>query len=289
MSIYENPDANYLEINRANWDSRVELHLQGYKLDQFRSDPNFISDVVRFDLERYPNLKGLRGIHFQCHIGTDTISLSRLGAQMFGLDLSPKSVEAANNLSSELKSNAKFVEGEVYSAASFLQDAGVELGFDFVYTGVGALCWLPDIEKWARAVKSVLRPGGFLFIREAHPVMWTLAAEREDGGIALEYDYFAGPGLLLEVEDTYAGDGKVQSPASVSFNHSLSQIFNALWGQGFEIDLFEEHNSVPWKPWDKDFEEDPSTAEFHLKDRPNRLPASYTLKATLKEDNKSKI
>lgn len=274
-------ESRYLEINKANWDSRVELHLQGYELDQFRANPSYISDVVRFDLGRLGDLNELRGIHFQCHIGTDTISLARLGAKMVGLDFSPKSVAAGNSLARELGAGAVFVEAEVYDAASSLNDQGIELGFDFLYTGVGALCWLPDVDKWAESVASVLKPGGFLFIREAHPVMWTLAGKREDGSIALEYDYFEGPGLLLEVEETYAGAGKVASPASVSFNHSLSAIFNALWKQGFQIELFQEHNSIPWKPWEEDFEKVPGIDEYRLKINPNRLPASYSLRARL--------
>ena len=274
-------ESRYLEINKANWDSRVELHLQGYELDQFRANPSYISDVVRFDLGRLGDLNELRGIHFQCHIGTDTISLARLGAKMVGLDFSPKSVAAGNSLARELGAAAVFVEAEVYDAASSLSDQGIELGFDFLYTGVGALCWLPDVDKWAESVASVLKPGGFLFIREAHPVMWTLAGKREDGSIALEYDYFEGPGLLLEVEETYAGTGKVASPASVSFNHSLSAIFNALWKQGFQIELFQEHNSIPWKPWEEDFEKVPGIDEYRLKINPNRLPASYSLRARL--------
>ena len=274
-------ESRYLEINKANWDSRVELHLQGYELDQFRANPSYISDVVRFDLGRLGDLDGLRGIHLQCHIGTDTISLARLGAKMVGLDFSPKSVAAGNSLARELGAGAVFVEAEVYDAARSLSHQGIELGFDFLYTGVGALCWLPDVDKWAESVASVLKPGGFLFIREAHPVMWTLAGKREDGSIALEYDYFEGPGLLLEVEETYAGTGKVASPASVSFNHSLSAIFNALWKHGFQIELFQEHNSIPWRPWEEDFEKVPGIEEYRLKTNPNRLPASYSLRARL--------
>ena len=279
MATEKDFESRYIAINKANWDSRVALHLQGYKLEDFRANPDYISDVVRFDLERLGDVRGLRGIHFQCHIGTDTISLSRLGAEMTGLDFSPKSVSAANALSQELGSKTRFYEAEVYEAAESLGAQGVKLDFDFLYTGVGALCWLPDVDKWAESVASVLRPGGFLFIREAHPVMWTLAQHHEDGAIALEYDYFEGPGLLLEVDETYAGDGKVPSPASVSFNHSLSAIFNALWKHGFQIELFQEHNSVPWKPWDEDFEQVEGIDEFRLKKNPNRLPASYSLRA----------
>ncbi len=36
-----------------------------------------------------------------------------------------------------------------------------------LYTGVGALCWLPNVANWARVVADLIRPGGRLFIREA--------------------------------------------------------------------------------------------------------------------------
>jgi hypothetical protein len=55
-----NQPEDYIEMNRANWDARVPIHLQGYDLECFRSDPGFISKVVRFDLPRLPELKGLR-------------------------------------------------------------------------------------------------------------------------------------------------------------------------------------------------------------------------------------
>jgi len=53
-----------------------------------------------------------------------------------------------------------YVESEVSppSTRSGLND------LDLVYTGVGALCWLPDIRRWARIVASLLRPGGRLFM-----------------------------------------------------------------------------------------------------------------------------
>ena len=48
--------------------------------------------------------------------------------------------------------------------------------FDLVFTGVGALCWLPDIDRWAAVVRGLLAPGGRLFLREGHQTMWSLDA-----------------------------------------------------------------------------------------------------------------
>lgn len=41
---------SYLEINRANWDSRAPIHARNYGIDQLLADPEALSDVVRFDL-----------------------------------------------------------------------------------------------------------------------------------------------------------------------------------------------------------------------------------------------
>ena len=83
---------DYAEINRLNWDERAPAHAASpdYHVAKFAQDPDFLSYVVRFDRPRLGDIAGLRGVHLQCHIGTDTISLARLGAHMTGLDFSPR-------------------------------------------------------------------------------------------------------------------------------------------------------------------------------------------------------
>ncbi|MBV9413601.1 MAG: class I SAM-dependent methyltransferase, partial [Solirubrobacterales bacterium] len=174
-------------LNRASWDERAPAHAAspGYAVDRFRDDPSFISDVVRFDVPRLGDVTGLTGVHLQCHIGTDTISLARLGARMTGLDFSPASLEQGRRLAESAGPMVEFVECEVYDAPDVL-GAG---RFDFVFTGIGAICWLPSIRRWAEVVAQLLAPGGWLFMREGHPMMWTLA-EREDGMLVVEHPYF---------------------------------------------------------------------------------------------------
>ena len=80
----------WIDVNRAMWDERADVHAASpdYAFEQYVADPTFLSHVVRFDVPRLGDLTGLRGVHLQCHIGTDTLSLHRLGAQMTGLDFS---------------------------------------------------------------------------------------------------------------------------------------------------------------------------------------------------------
>ena len=85
------------EINRANWDERAAAHAEspGFARQRFIDDPSFLSAVVQFDLPLLGDIRGLRGVHLQCHIGTDTISLARLGARMTGVDFSLGSLAEA--------------------------------------------------------------------------------------------------------------------------------------------------------------------------------------------------
>src|SRR5215469_7355293 len=172
----------------ANWDERVPAHVASpdYETDKFVADPKHLSRVVAFDLPRLGDLAGLRGVHLQCHIGTDTISLARLGASMTGVDFSAPAVRAATELARRTGDDAVFVESDVYAAADAV---GLE-AFDFVFTGVGALCWLPNVSRWARVVAAVLKPGGRLFIREGHPMLWAMQDMREDKLLVVEHPYF---------------------------------------------------------------------------------------------------
>ena len=109
-------------------------------------DRAFIGEVVSFDLPLLGDVSGLRGVHLQCHIGTDTISLSRLGARMTGLDFSPAAIAEARRLVARTGDAVDFVEAEVYDAVAVLGEASCDL----VFTGIGALGWLPSIDRWQR-------------------------------------------------------------------------------------------------------------------------------------------
>ena len=88
---------------------------------------------------------------------------------MTGLDFSPAALTEARRIAHLAGADVNFVQSDVYDAVSVLGTNS----FDLVYTGIGALCWLPDIRRWAQTVAGLLRPGGRLFVREGHPMLWT--------------------------------------------------------------------------------------------------------------------
>lgn len=268
----------YAELNRASWDERAPAHAASpyYALREFIEDPAYLSHVVRFDLPRLGDIRGVRGVHLQCHIGTDTISLARLGAEMTGLDFSPTALAQARDLASRAGAAVTFVESEVYEAPRVL-DPG---SFELVYTGVGALCWLPSIDRWAEVVATLLAPGGRLFMREFHPMLWTLSEPRPDGMLVIEYPYFEreepmvfdDPGTYVPTPVTF------QHNRTNEWNHGIGEIVSSLLDRGLELAMLTEHDTAPNNVLEGEMDE-VGLGEWQLSDRPWRVPHSYTLQA----------
>ncbi len=287
----ENDPADYLAVNRANWDSRAPLHARGYGIDGLLADRSALSQVVAFDRPRLGQLDGLDVVHLQCHIGTDTLSLARLGGRLVGVDLSPASLAEARGLAERAGVRIEYVEADVYSAPQAL--GGRQ--FDLVYTGIGAICWLPSIQRWAHTVATLLRPGGRLFIRDGHPVLNSLlgmvvAQEHPDRA---QQPWISGPGeatpalelpyfeqlapLIWDEPATYASDEPVGSPLQWEWNHGIGEIVTAVLAAGLELIALVEHDSVPWEALPGLMQRDDATGEYRLRERPERLPASFTL------------
>ncbi|HEX7163473.1 MAG TPA: class I SAM-dependent methyltransferase [Trebonia sp.] len=267
----------YLDVNRANWDDRVAAHVASadYAVRRFVDDPGFISGVVRFDVPLLGDVRGLRGVHLQCHIGTDTVSLARLGASMTGLDSSAPAVAAAAELAAATGADARFVQSDVYAAADVLP-AG---SFDVVYTGIGALCWLPDIRGWAQVVAALLRAGGRLFIRDGHPMLFTIEDPRDDGLLSVTFPYFeqAEPQVWDQGGTYVETDAEFTHNVTHEWNHGIGEIVTALLDAGMTATGLVEHDSVPWNALPGMMTE--SGGEWRLTENPERLAASFTLQA----------
>lgn len=194
--------------NQANWEDRVPVHEEAYGLEAF-DDPDHLSDVVRDDLAAISaflpsgGLSGLDLCHLQCHIGTDTVSLARAGARVTGVDFSPSALHTAGELATRLGVEATWVETDVLDAR-----AAVVGDFDVVYTSIGTITWLDDLDRWAAQIVALLRPGGMFFIRDGHPALYAL--DEDAVGLTTRYPYFAtGHAQQWDDDSTYAGDGRI--------------------------------------------------------------------------------
>jgi SAM-dependent methyltransferase len=269
---------DYRAVNRGRWDERAPAHAASadYGVARFAEDPAFLSDVVRFDRPRLGDVSGLRGVHLQCHIGTDTISLARLGATMTGLDFSGAALAEARRLAARVGAGVEFVEADVYDAVTVLGGSQ----FDLVFTGIGALCWLPSIRRWAGVVAGLLRPGGRLFLRETHPMLASLGDTRPDGLLVVDSPYFErdDPCIWEEGGSYVQTDVVFTQNVAHQWNHGLGEVVTALMDAGMGLTGLAEHDSAPWEALPGQMERT-DRGEWRLADRPWRLPCTYTLQA----------
>jgi SAM-dependent methyltransferase len=166
------PLGKFGEANRSNWDERVAGHWVSdfYDIEGFKSGK---SPLYQIDIDAVGDLTGKSLIHLQCHIGTDTLGLARLGADVTGNDLLGKSVKAARRLSEESGVPGRFFETDLYESPKIVNEQ-----FDFVFTGNGAICWLPDIDAWGQIVADFLKPGGMFTSGRATPFDVVFATRR---------------------------------------------------------------------------------------------------------------
>jgi phthiocerol/phenolphthiocerol synthesis type-I polyketide synthase E len=230
------PDED-LRVNRANWDERAGIHLESrfYDVEGWLREGR--GPRVR-EVEALGDVTGLRLLHLQCHFGKDTLSWARAGACVTGLDFSASAVEAARDLAlrAGLEDRSEFVCSDVYEARRALRGAT----YDIVYVSLGALCWLPDVDRWAEQVGSLVAPGGRFYIHDVHPLAWSLA----DDGLVLEHTYFeeAEP-YVSESEDSYTDSTRpLENRKTYEWNHSIGEIVSALVRHGLRIERLVEHD-----------------------------------------------
>ena len=235
----------FKDANRDNWDDRVPIHVASdlYGFQRFIDDPDHLSTIVAFDAGVLGDVTGKRLLHLQCHFGKDTLSWARLGAEVTGIDFSEPAVAEAERLSRESGVPGRFLVAELYDSPSHLPET-----FDVVYTGVGAINWLPDIAGWARVAAGFLEPGGTLYVRDGHPVVWSLDWKEDTTDVVVRFPYFetADP-VAWDEETTYAGDGTVDHPRTYEWNHGIAEIVSAVMAAGLELTMLREHRFLDWQ------------------------------------------
>ncbi len=258
--------------NRASWDERVPIHVasefydvEGWLREGRGPRPEeaaAVGDVTGLDL-----------VHLQCHFGLDTLAWARAGARVTGLDFSGPAIEQARVLATRagLEDRATFVCANVYDAV----DALDHRTFDVVYVSLGALNWLPSVDRWASVAAALARPGGRLFLHEVHPLSDALG----DAELVLEHTYFEEPEPFIDDSGLTYTDGTY--PASTernySWNHSLGEIVTAVVDHGFVLEGLEEHDwtsfaRFPWLVREGD-------QRYVLPPGRPRIPLSFSLRA----------
>jgi SAM-dependent methyltransferase len=258
------------EVNRANWDERVPIHVSGefYDVASFKGGQERLQP---YEIDEVGDVTGKELLHLQCHFGIDTLSWARRGARVTGLDFSAPAVEAARGLASDMGLEATFVASDVYEAV----DATGSRTFDIVYTGRGAIIWLPDIGQWAEVVADLLKPGGFLYLTEFHPFTDVFG----DEDLSVEYDYFQDENpRVWEEPGTYADfDAETSNNVTYEWNHTLGDVVSAVSAAGLNVELLHEYDYTTFPRWP--ILEKSGFDTYRLPEGTPRIPLMYSLRA----------
>ncbi|MEK7474067.1 MAG: methyltransferase domain-containing protein [Candidatus Coatesbacteria bacterium] len=268
-----------LEANRRTWDVNARIHASGsaaYRIDRLLARRPPWAPKLPDDLG---NVRGKSILHLQCHIGTDSLRWAWEGARVTGVDFSPRAIREARTLSRRARIPARFVLSNITELPHRLRGQ-----FDIVMTYYGTIVWLPDLTKWARVIAHFLKPGGFFYIADSHPMALTFEYDRPGDEPRIAYRYFPGkPDRFVSTQGTYA-DLKAKTGRRVSYewHHSLEEITHVLNRAGLTVQRLRE---FPYTFYDmafytgrKLYRED-ARGFWHLRGNRSRFPLMFSLKA----------
>lgn len=225
-----------LENNRQLWNTLTGHHVASefYDVAGFKAGTRCLHPI---ELGEMGDVTGKSLLHLQCHFGQDTLSWARLGAQVTGADFSEDAIDVARQLAKDTNLDAEFVCSDIYA----LPDA-LDRQFDIVYTSYGVLAWLPDITRWAEIVAHYVKPGGFFYIAEIHPVIQVFYNEdwrADSAGVKIRNTYFPKGTERYDGGADYASEF-THDMTSYEWQHTIADIVTALADAGLHIDYLHE-------------------------------------------------
>lgn len=225
---------HYLTANQKLWDKWTLEHEKSpfYDLEGFKQGRDRLRSI---ELSELGDISGKSLLHLQCHFGMDTLAWARRGAIVTGVDLSEKSIELARSLSQEINIPAKFHVSDIYQLPERLSGE-----FDIVFTSYGVLHWLRDLEQWGKIIDHFLKPNGIFYIVEDHPT-FRMFTTKDKTEIQLANPYFfSETPEQVEMTGSYATDNLGESDTFYIWNHSISEVINALINAGLMIEFLHE-------------------------------------------------
>jgi ubiquinone/menaquinone biosynthesis C-methylase UbiE len=260
---------SYLEINKQSWNKKTDIHIQSafYDMEGFLKGSTSLKEI---ELKLLGDIKGKSVLHLQCHFGQDSISLSKMGASVTGIDLSDVAIERAKELAATMNVDTKFICCNIYDLPQHLDEK-----FDIVFTTYGTIGWLSDMNQWAAIVSQYLKPNGEFIFVEFHPVVWMFDDEFEKVG----YNYFNSGPIIETYNGTYADKTAPISQEYVMWNHGMGEVINSLIQNNIQIISLNEFDYSPYNCFKHTIEFEPG--KFRIKHMDNRIPMVYAVKGRL--------
>lgn len=258
---------NYIEINRKAWNDKTKVHIAS----GFYDNQNFLDgkcSLNTIELALLGDVNGKTVLHLQCHFGQDSISLSRRGAKVTGVDLSEEAIRNARAFAVQTGTDTRFICCNIYDLPTHLDEQ-----FDIVYTSYGTIGWLPDLDAWAKIVSRYLKPGGLFVFVEFHPVMWMFDNDFKE----IKYNYFNEEAIIETETGTYADKDAGLIQQTVTWNHHAGEVLNSLLHNGLVLKSFDEFDYSPYNCFDHMVESEPG--KFRIRHMGNKIPMVYAVTA----------
>ena len=261
---------DYININKQTWNNKTDVHISSefYDMQGFIEGKPTLNAI---EMELLGDVSNKKILHLQCHFGQDTMTFSRMNAIATGIDLSDKAIDRAREFATQLNLDTTFVCCDIYDTPKFVDEK-----FDVVFTSYGTIGWLPDLDKWANVVSHFLKPDGKFVMADFHPVVWMYDNDFKE----VFYNYFNTNPIIEDESGTYADRYSEISAQTITWNHPISEILNALIKSGLEINCFNEYDYSPYNCFNETEEFKPN--KFRIKHFGNKIPMVYSIKASRK-------
>lgn len=239
---------DYTHQNRRAWNEIARVRERTFPTADFfaRGGSTLDPRAVAAARETFGSLQGLRVIHLQCATGEDTLSWSVLGAQAVGMDIADEQVELAKKKARDAGFDTRFFAADVYDLPGAVPTGWLGDGFDLVFTGGGAIVWLPDLKRWASSIEALLRPGGRFLLVDEHPLSNCL--EQVEGQLKVTDDYFRRTNAWHGTGWYHFQGGEDARETKYEFTWPVGDVVTALAQAGLMIERLEEFPGGPvWR------------------------------------------
>jgi len=261
---------NEIESNKHAWGQISHDHYLSFKKSLLEGRHQ-LNKYIRQDLG---DLSGKRIIHLQCNTGADTILLARMGAHATGVDLVPDNISYARKLAEDFNiRNVDFIESDIMD---FMEHHNEK--YDVVFVSEGAVVWLPDLEKWGRTIRHLLKEDGFFYVFDSHPFALMFDEEKlPENILEIKYPYFSKEPDIGDEIGGYACESK-GGVKVYAWMYTIADLINSLSSAGLHIEYFHEFRELFFNYggmkdngnglWKHDYYD-------------NKIPMSFSLKATV--------
>lgn len=262
---------NEIESNKHAWGQISEGHYHHFKKALLEGSHK-LNKYIQNELG---DLSGKKVIHLQCNTGADTILLAKMCEHATGIDLVPDNIMYAKKLAEDLSiTNTNFIESDIMELMERHNER-----YDVVFVSEGALGWLPDLKKWGKTIRHLLKDDGFFYVFDGHPFFLMFDEQKlADNVMEVKYPYF---GKAPDIDNSIGGYASVRKDNVKAYfwMYTVSDIINTLTSNGLHIEYlneFQEYmcdmggmkNVVCKDLWNYDFND-------------GKFPMSFSLKASV--------